>query len=904
MKEVRLVQLLLLLFCFISANLSAQPILDKTITTSFDNQPLPVIFDQISKDGQLIIYYQEATLPSINRSGNFTNARLEDVLLNIIQGTELGFFTYRDYGIIIGPRQATDGQFSADYYNALEENLRGETLSEEVTVIGNEDFLDPSGQAVISGTVKDEQTDEPIIGATLLSSTLNTGTTTDTDGNFSLSLPLGRHELKLQYVGYNNHLELITLYGDGNLDLKLSKAAINLQEVTVTSKAPDFNVESAQIGLTLLDIPAVKKLPTFLGETDILKGLLLQPGVSTIGEGAIGFNVRGGAVDQNLVLQDEGVIFNTAHALGFFSTFNADLLSDVALYKGSIPAQFGGRLASVLDVKMRDGDFNRFRLKGGIGPVSSRLVVEVPLVKEKASIIGGIRSTYSNWVLDLIRVPEVQRSSVFFYDANLRYTHRLDDKKTLIFSGYSAQDDFSFNEDFGFAYQTQMGQLTYKQIFSDQLFSNLSVTVSDYVSTQSEMRGTNASDLRLRLGYLKLKERLSYIPNDKIKMEAGFSSTFYRIRPADIKPLGPSSLIPPKSLEREQALESAVFLNMDWSFSPALLFSAGLRMNGFQFFGPKTVFEYATDEIPNTTPSGATSYESGKVIADYYLLDPRFSFRYRLSPNTSLKAGYSRTSQFLNQIFNTNTATPSSQWQLSNSYISPQRSHNLSTGFFQNFKNNLWETSMEVYYRNIDQLFDYVDFARLAVNEHIETELLPGIGRAYGLEVSVKKNRGRSYGWLSYTLSRTERKVAGVNQGAWFLDNLDQPHNLTLVLNWQPNQRHSFVLNFNYASGRPTTAPIASYQEANGVFIPIYSERNQLRIPDFHRMDLAYTLGRGYKKKQKFRTSWTFSVYNIYGRRNAFSVFFTQEAFSNPKAFQLSILGQAFPAITFNLELI
>jgi hypothetical protein len=500
---------------------------------------------------------------------------------------------------------------------------------------------------------------------------------------------------------------------------------------------------------------------------------------------------------------------------------------------------------------------------------------------------------------------EVRNSSVFFYDANFRYTHRLNDKNLLIVSAYASEDDFNYNKDFGFDYQTLLGQLMYKKIFSDRLFSQLSVTGSRYQSAQFDFTGTDASRLDQSITYFKLQEQLTYTPHNNLQWNGGISAIYYLTQPGERQPYGNLSRVFAKKLETERGLESAVFVNADWTVAPALQISGGLRFGAYFFLGSKTVFEYENPTRPDAESIiDTTFYNNGEVIATYTSLEPRLSARYRLSPDVSVKMGYSRTAQFINQIFNTDSPTPTSQFQLSTKYIEPTRSHNFSIGYFQNFKDNLWETSLEVYGRVIDQLFDYKDFANLTVNEHLETELLAGTGRAYGAELSIKKNRGRLHGLLSYTLARIERQVPGINEGAWYVSNFDKPHDLSLVLNFQYNQRHTFTFNFAYGTGRPTTAPIGSYQTPAGVFIPIYTERNALRIPDYHRLDFAYTLGRSYRKDKRFKTSWTFSIYNVYGRRNAFSVFFTQTPRTAAQANRLAILGSAFPALTFNFELL
>ena len=689
------------------------------------------------------------------------------------------------------------------------------------------------------------------------------------------------------------------------MDISLNPKEIELDEVVVSAEAANSNVMSNRPGITRLDLATMQKLPALMGEVDVVQTLLMQAGVSSIGEGATGFNVRGGNVDQNLIMQDEGFVFNPSHALGFFSTFNPDLIGQVALYKGSVPAPFGGRLASVLDVNMRDGSFKRFRAKGGIGPVAGRISLEGPLKKDKTSFIVGARSSYSDWVLQRINLPEIQNSSAFFYDFNARLTHRFDDKNTLIVSGYAAEDEFVYNNEFGFAYKTLMGQLLYQKLFSETFFSRFSLTGSQYESTLQDLDGEDGSELHTGVSYVKLKELITYTPRREFRIEAGLSGIYYWVQPGEQNPLGENSLVIPGLTEREQGLETAVFGQLDWELSPFLSISAGFRMVLYQYLGPQTVQEYFQPESPDVNQvTGTTRYASGKNIASYTSPEPRFSLRYNLSDQLSLKLGYSRMAQFINQISNTASPAPNSVWQLSNTYIRPQRAHNFSVGLFQNIGQNLWETSLEVYYRSIDELFDYKDFAELNVNDHLETELLPGIGRAYGLELSLRKKRGFVNGWISYTLARTERQIEGINEGQWYPSNFDKRHDLSVITNLELNRRHSLTFNFSFSTGRPTTYPLSGYRLNNGLLIPDYSERNQVRIPNYHRLDMAYTFGKGFRRTAKVKTSWTISIYNVYGRRNPFSVFFTQRPFQRPVANRLAILGSAFPSLTLNFEIL
>jgi hypothetical protein len=885
--------------------LEAQSILERPVTGAFEQRPIPEILTDIEAAHPVRFFFKESELPGEMVTVSFDETPLSNVLDRLLQGTLLGYFPYRESSIVILPRRMIEEVYSADFYKALEESLASPEEDEEdqVITVGDIGTLRADGKAIVRGTLVEAESGEPVIGASILWPDSEVGTVSDENGQFESELFSGLQELRITFVGYKDVAQLVKILGNGEITVEMVSQSINLEEVVVEAQAADANVQRAQIGVERLDINNVKKLPSLLGEANILNTLLLYPGVSTVGEGATGFNVRGGEADQNLYLQDEGFLFNANHALGFFSTFNDDLISSVELYKGNIPAQFGGRLASVLDVEMRDGSFERFGIKGSVGPVTSRLSVEGPVINGKSSFLIGGRMSYIDWMLDLIQVAEVRRSSAFFYDANLRFTQKLNDKNTLVLSGYFSEDDFTYNEEFGFDYSTIMGQAIYKKIFSEKVYSRFSATYSRYASAQTDLEGLDAARLSNDISYLKGKGVVTFSPGSTIKMDAGLSGIYYSVAPRRQEPSGDRSLIDFRELESEQALESAAFFNAEWNVSPALLISAGFRLGYYQFLGPKTVFEYEEGQLPSrATLIDTVSYGSGKAIASYGSMEPRLSFRYRLDPENSLKAGYSRTTQFINQIFNTDSPTPNSNWQLSTSHIEPTRSHNFSAGFFRNFQRNRWETSAEVYYRWIDQIFDYRDFADLTVNETLETELLPGVGRAYGLELSVVKKEGLLNGRLSYTYSRSERQIEGINKGEWYPSYFDQPHSGTLVLNYQPNQRHTLTVSFNYNTGRPATAPLGNFESTTGLVIPVYSERNQTRIPDYHRLDVSYTLGQGYNRTKRLKTSWTIAIYNLYGRRNAYSVFFTEGPFQSAQANKLSVLGTAFPSVTVNFE--
>lgn len=894
-----------LLFSFPALSQSPDSIL---VTEQYTDSTRKDILSDLSRKYGFSLYVLTDSLLSKRLNISFTAEPLPVVLDRLVRNTALGFLTYRDYLVVVAPRSKLEQFYSPVYYEALaQQEAPAATELEEGSLkfeLGSPESISPDGSATLYGTVADAESGEAIVGATVYFPDLETGVSTDIDGAFAIDLPIGRQEMTLSYLGYSSLNAPITVFNDGSLEFSLERVGIALEEVVVQAEAADANVSSAEIGLTRLTTEAIRKLPSFMGEVDVLNSLLQQPGVSSVGEGAGGFNVRGGSVDQNLVLMDEQFMFNPTHALGFFSAFNPDLVNSVELYKGYMPAQYGGRLSSVLDVEMRDGNPNRFRMRGGIGMVATRISAEGPVIRDKSSFIAGFRTTYSDWVLGLINVPEVQRSSVTFYDANLRYTHRFNDRNQVILSGYSTRDNTVFNDEFGFAYSTHGGQFTYKKVFTPEVISTFSVTGSQYEATGTELRDSvTSAQLTTRYQYLKVKELLSYNPDQDLSIQGGFSGVFYRISPGVREPFGSLSTVVPLSLEREQALESALFVQSDWTASARFSLSAGLRLVRYQALGPRSYFEYQDPEFPTEqTITGETSVAGGQTIAAYSSLEPRLGIRYSLNAETSVKAGYSRTAQFINQLANLISPTPVSIWQLSNQYIAPQRAHSFSLGYFRNLRRNIWEISMEGYFRYIDQLTDFKEFAELSANPQIETQLLYGAGRAYGLELSLRKKEGELTGGINYTFSRTLQQVEGINDGDWYPAHFDKPHDLTLVANWQPSGRVTLALNFNYSTGRPITAPVGRNTAAGKFPVLEYSGRNQVRIPDYHRLDFAFTMDGNYRKDQRFKTSWTLAINNLYGRRNAYSVFFRPDGSRLPRTTRLAVLGSAFPSLTLNFS--
>ena len=903
--------LLLLLFCANGLVAQAQETL--TISANYEDQALSEVLKDLENRYSLYFYY-DADFPIDKKvTAQLDSMVLPTAILSILNDSNLSFEQYDTHSIILGTATKLGNQYNQDFFQARqsERNRISERTPEtakSIYVVGDANNPKPSGKIKIKGFINDDKTGETLIGATMLIGTSGLGTVSDETGQYELDLPIGEHIITISSIGYEEVERILQVYSDDNLDLKLTKEAIELGEVVVEAKALDQNVKSTNVGLETLSAKEIKKLPAFLGEADVIKTIQLLPGVSTVGEGASGFNVRGGNVDQNLTLQDGMLFFNTAHALGLFSLFNPDFVKSVNLYKGSMPAKYGGRLSSVLDVELKDGNYQKFTGQGGIGLVSSRLSLEMPIVEGKSSIILGGRTSYSDWIFNVINVQEVRESAASFYDANVKIAQRFGGNGKLSLSLYRSSDNFRFATESDFNWATSGANVEFSYLLKDNLSMSVEAVVSDYNSSLADPDGNDAFDLKNGILYYGLQpDFLMTLGQHTVNF--GGQWRRYEIAQGELSPGNDFSTVIPKKLPTELGREVAVYVQDDFEINDRLSLSAGLRFSLYQSLGPDEVFTYE-EGVPRTTESitGSLSFGSGDVIKTYSGLEPRVSLKIGLDDASSFKLSYNKTQQFINQITNTTAVSPVDLWQLSNLNIEPTTANNYSAGFFKNFANNKWVTSAEVFYRDIDNLIEYKERADILVNDHIETELLSGIGRAYGLEVSIRKAVGRWNGLLGYTLSRSERRVEGntleetINRGDWFPSNFDQLHNLSLVWSYQISKRSNFSFNFIWSSGRPITAPIGKFGVENVLNIANYSDRNQFRIPDYHRLDVSYTLDTNHKKDKKWEGSWTISLFNVYGRRNPFTVFFSQRSFQAPKANRLAILGAPFPSLTYNFK--
>tara|TARA_R110001592_G_scaffold127450_1_gene339199 strand:- start:14453 stop:16828 length:2376 start_codon:yes stop_codon:yes gene_type:complete len=765
-----------------------------------------------------------------------------------------------------------------------------------------------------SGYVRDSKTGEELIGVNVVIPSLGEGTSTNLYGYYSLSLKPGIYEVSIQYIGYQTKTMKIDLNKDLKMNIELSENTTELDEVIVTAEKLDQNVSSVEMSVAQLDIKDVKKMPALLGEVDIIRSLTLLPGISTIGEASNGFNVRGGNTDQNLILLDEAPVYNSSHLFGFFSIFNADAVKDVKLYKGGIPSRYGGRLSSVVDVRQKDGNNKEFSGTGGIGLLSSRLLLEGPIQKDKSAFMVAARRSYADIFLALSSDPAISENTLYFYDLNTKLNYIISDKDRLYLSGYFGRDVFEINDLFGFDWGNTSASLRWNHLFSDKLFSNFTLVFTDYTYSLGTADDTEFNfRLQSTIQDYHFKNQYNYYINSKNEIEFGVEGIYYRMKPGQIT--GSVEL----ELQREYAFEPSIYFSQELELGTRWTLQYGLRYSSFYNLGAQTVRSYSNPDLPNSEELiGSQEYKAGEIIEAYNGLEglePRFSANYRIDDERSLKASYNRTRQYIHLISNTSTPTPVDLYRPAGRYIEPATVNQIAAGYFQNFADNRYEVSVEGYYKDFQNIVDYRNGADLIFNETIETEILSGIGRSYGLEFYLRKRKGRLSGWLSYTLSKTELKVENddpllaINAGEWYAANYDKRHDISFVLSYQLTKKWDLGMNFTYQTGRAITPPEGrfTFEEYS---VPVYRSRNSLRIPDYHRLDLSANYTPQKDPNKKFYSAWSIGIYNVYGRRNAYSIFFEQADAPpgatapsfNTQAVQLSIFGTIIPSVTWNFN--
>ncbi|MEJ1241765.1 TonB-dependent receptor [Chryseolinea sp. T2] len=782
----------------------------------------------------------------------------------------------------------------------------GDEWNVPYTMVGDSADLVEGSMVTVTGTIRGEN-GAPISGATISAESFKHFDHADADGRYILNMPTGRYRVAVRHLGYKHVYMRLRVISNGVVDITMEEGVTSLDEVTILSRAIDSNVKESLPGLNTLNVQEIKMLPTMMGEVDILKSLQLMPGVSSVGEGSSAFNVRGGRMDQNLVLLNNTPLFSTTHALGFVSAFNQDVLEDFSLYKGNVPAEYGGRASSVLQINTRRGAFDKWSLQGGIGPISSRIAVEGPIVPGKTSLLAAGRGSYANWVLHKANDPDVSNSDLSFYDGYLGLSHRFSTNSIADVSFYASHDDFRFSDQFGYRYNNYVVDARLQALADRKASPVFSLSYGHFSSTLIDPNGLDASELTNTMNYLVATENLNYEPSDKHAIVAGISGTGYFPQAERIRGINGATNVSQREVPKNNGIELAIYAGDDFKVTENFSVSFGLRYSYYAHLGPDTVFHYAdgSPRLPNNI-ADTTYHDGGEVIQSFNGLEPRISARVSLTQNQSIKVSYNRMRQYIHLISNTTAPTPVDLWQVSNSYLPPQVADNYSIGYFLNLNNNAWETSAELFYKKMQNLVEYKDFAQLFLNNHLETELLTGRGRAYGGELYIRRLKGRLTGWISYTYTQTQVQVQGsdettsINSGAWYASNYNKPHTFNFVLERKFKNNGSFSLIATYASGRPLTAIESSYI-VNGTVIPVYSARNAYKMPDYFRVDASITVGNVFRK---IEDSIVFSIYNLFGRENAYSVFYQRPApnYFIPKPYKLAILGTALPSLTYNFK--
>ncbi len=916
----------LIISLLISLGMFAQT--EKNITVSFNNTSLKEAVLKVETLSKSTFYFDENWLKGHFVTKNFENESLRKVLDGLFSNTNINY-VFKDGSVILLNNTYVYTELPTDYFNEakpeakpdekiIQDNNNAPIFQEEyaaqqtvrtrnLVTIGKQRPNAANKTYTLSGVFKNSKTGEPLQNLSISTTDRIKYAVTDSDGRFSIRLPYGLNKLETNLLGFEKIRQDVVMYGDGMLNLELRENTESLEEVVVKSKK-DANVRDAVVGVTNIDIESIKTIPLVLGERDILKVATTLPGIKTTGEGSSGFNVRGGRADQNLILLDDAVLYNPSHFLGFFSAVNPFTTGSLEIYKASIPAEYGGRLSSVFDIETKSGDMEKFKGEGSVGPITANLAVELPVVKGKASLITGFRATYSDWILRSLDEEELKNSQASFYDGIIKYKHNIDDKNNIQGTFYFSKDRFSITSDSIFDYSNRLISLKYGHNFNEKSRAELILVTSQYkYGINYEADANEDFDFGYELNEYQAKLNFNYKLSNKHRLSYGLSSKLYSIDPGNIDPIGDTSDVLSKSIDREKGLESAVYLADLFEVSDKLLLDLGVRYSFYSALGPaiQNVYE---EGVPKSESSilEVKEYGNNESIKTYSGPEYRISARYLLGNDFSVKGGFNRTIQYLHLLSTNTTQSPTDIWKLSDLNIAPQKANQYSLGFFKNLPGKDIEFSLEGYYKTMEDLLDYKIGAQLILNDDLETELLQGEGKAYGVEFLIKKNSGRFNGYIGYSYSRAQIKLDSqimqerVNNGEFYDANYDKPHDFSVVANYKLTKRFSFSGNFTYQTGRPITYPIGRYIFAGEEQV-LYSDRNQFRIPDYYRLDLGINIEGNHKLNKLAHSFINISVYNVLGRNNPYSVFFVNEE-GQIKAYKTSIFSVPVPTITYNFK--
>ena len=886
------------------------------ITISFKNLSLKEIFSTLEDNTEYTFFYIETWIEDDKFTRDFKNQDIHFILKDLLNNTSLNYTIIENTRIIL-----TKGSLiqKSLYEEKEEQILEEETVTapifietinnnnNETVIIGKQTRDNNKKTYTIIGSVKNLQTKIPVEEVVILERNKNISTTTDSKGNFTIELPYGKNTIETLLLGYIPITKNVIVYGNGTLNLVIAEESEMLDELIIKTKREN-NVKEVIAGITQINIEEIKTIPQVLGERDILKVATTLPGIKSAGEGAEGVNVRGGKVDQNLFLLDESVMYNPAHFLGLFSAINPFTTSDLKVFKGNIPAEYGGRISSVFDIETKDANTENFKGEASIGIVTSNISLEVPVIQKKSGLLVGFRSTYSNWVLKSLNDKSLNNSNASFYDVIAKYNHQFDEKNAVRITAYHSNDEFRIASDTTNTYSNSLASINWYHKFNDKNHGNLIFSTSNYdFNINFNNIGNNNFDLKYNINEVGVKLKMHYSHSKQHSLDYGISSKLYNVSPGTLTPADNNSIIVPLTIDSERGLESAVFFSDNFTVNKKLSLNLGLRYSLYLGLGESTQRYYAENApITDTNLESSKKFDKNEVYTTYNGFEYRFSGRYFLNPELSLKASLNKSFQFIHRLSNNTTASPTDAWKLSDVNIKPQEGTQISLGIFKNFNVNEYELSLESYYKKYKNVLDYKVGAEFLLNERIETQVLQGPGKSYGIELLAKKNVGRLNGWFGYSYSRSFIKLDSpfeeerVNNGEFFPTNFDKPHDFTVIANYKLTKRFSLSSNFTYQTGRPITYPVGKYTYQGNEYV-LYSDRNKFRIPDYYRLDIGINIEGNHKIKKFAHSFWNVSIYNVLGRNNPFAVYFSSEN-GTVKAYQSSIFSTPIPTITYNFK--
>ncbi|KQO34531.1 TonB-dependent receptor [Flavobacterium sp. Leaf82] len=886
------------------------------LNLNYSNTNRIEVLKKIEASTNYRFYFQEDWLDkNVLISGDYSNKTIQEILSKVFADTDLNFFIDKNK-IILTKNSIINDKFLNEkskngnvpiFFQQYDSVKKNKTESAPIALIGKEALDSEVDFYTLSGHITDLKNEKPLADVTVKVKNTTITAITNSEGYYSLKLPTGLATIEIESVLYNNTSRKIMIYSNGTLDFSIIEKINQLKEVVVKGKNSQ-NIRTAITGVTTIEAEGLKTVPLVLGERDVLKIALTIPGIKTAGEGSSGFNVRGGKEDQNLMLLDNGTIYNPAHLFGFFSSLNPYTINKVDIYKGGIPSEFGGRLSSVFDIISKNGNTEKFSGEGGIGPVTSNLTASIPVVKGKASLLLGGRATYSDWILKSLDDENLKDSQASFYDLFAKYTHKINKNNAIEATGYYSKDKYSITPDSLYQYSNRLISLKWKHAFNEKNNSEFNVTNSEYkFSIDYESPNPESFIFKYKIDETQASLKFNSELSSKHKFTYGISSKLYKVNPGELDPKGESSIVNPIKIDDEKGLESAVFFSDKFKITDKLLLDIGARYSLYAALGALTqkIYQEGVPMTPSTVVE-EKNYGNNDVINTSGGFEPRVALRYIFDESLFVKAGFDKNYQYIHLLTNNTTQSPTDTWKLSDLNVKPESGLQYSLGVFKKLDYNDIELSLEGYYKTSKNILDYKVGANLLLNQDLETELLQGDGKAYGVEFLLKKSTGRLNGWIGYTYSRTFIKLDSqfndekVNNGAYFPTNFDKPHDVSIVMNYKFTHRYSFSSNFVYQTGRPITYPIGKYYY-NGAEYTMYSDRNKYRIPDYYRLDIGLNIEGNHKIKKLAHSFWNISIYNVLGRNNPYSIFFVTKD-GQVKAYQTSIFSVPIPTVTYNFK--